>query len=213
VLIFIFTAMFFLQSGLLQKLEQFDQWLFIKINSGMANPLFDAVMPFMRVSINWAPLYLFLGVFAVINFNYKGLWWALFFTATAALTDMTGTYLFKHNFMRPRPCSDPEFYYRVRLLVDYCSGGFSFISNHAANHFGLATFFYITMYPVLKKWASIGFIWAAIIAFSQVYVGVHYPFDVLAGSLLGILAGTLTGKLFNNRYRFVIFENQSTPIS
>lgn len=206
--------MFFLESGLLQKLEQFDQWLFIKVNSGMANPLFDAMMPFMRVSINWAPLYLFLGVFAVLNFKSKGFWWALFFTATAALTDMTGTYIFKHNIMRPRPCADPEFHYRVRLLVEYCSGGFSFISNHAANHFGLATFFYITMYPVMKKWASIGFVWAAIIAFSQVYVGVHYPFDVLAGSLLGILAGTLTGKLFNNRYRFVIFENQSTtPIS
>jgi len=66
----------------------------------------------------------------------------------------------------------------------------------------------------MKKWAAIGFIWAAIIAFSQVYVGVHYPFDVLAGSLLGIMAGTLTGKLFNNSFRFVIFENQSTtPIS
>lgn len=205
--------MFFLQSGLLQKLEQFDQWLFIKVNHGMANPLFDAVMPFMRVSYNWAPLYLFFGVFVVLNFNYKGLWWALFFTATVALTDMTGTNLFKHNIMRPRPCADPEFYYRVRLLVEYCSGGFSFISNHAANHFGMATFFYITMYPVFRKWAAIGFLWATMIAFSQVYVGVHYPFDVLAGSLLGILAGTLTGKLFNNRYRFVIFENQSTPIS
>jgi undecaprenyl-diphosphatase len=69
------------------------------------------------------------------------------------------------------------------------------------------------MLPVLKKWAAIGYIWAAVIAFSQVYVGVHYPLDVLAGSLLGILAGTLTGKLFNKRYRFVIFENQITPIS
>ena len=70
-LIFIFEAMFFLQSGLLQKLEQFDQWLFIKVNHGMANPLFDAVMPFMRESLNWAPLYLFLGVFVVLNFNFK----------------------------------------------------------------------------------------------------------------------------------------------
>lgn len=206
--------MFFLQSGILQKLEQFDQWLFIKVNHGLANPVFDALMPFMRNSISWVPLYLFLGVFVVLNFKFKGLWWALFFVATVALTDMTGTNLFKHIIMRPRPCSDPEFYYRVRLLVEYCSGGSSFISNHAANHFGMATFFYITMYPIIKKWASIGFIWAAIIAFAQVYVGVHYPLDVLAGSLLGILAGTLTGKLFNNRYRFVIFENQSTtPIS
>jgi membrane-associated phospholipid phosphatase len=205
--------MFLLESGLWHKLEQFDQWLFIKVNSGMANPFFDAVMPFMRQSINWAPLYLFLGVFAVLNFKSKGLWWALFFIATVAITDMIGTRVLKHSIQRLRPCGDPDFYYRVRLVVEYCSNGFSFTSNHAANHFGLATFFYITMHHVLGKWATIGFIWASMIAFAQVYVGVHYPLDVLAGSLLGILVGTLTGRLFNNRYRFVIFENQSTPIS
>src|SRR5688572_13840270 len=157
--------MFLLESGLWHKLEQFDQWLFIKVNSGMANPFFDAVMPFMRHSINWAPLYLFLVVFAVLNFKSKGLWWSLFFIATVSITDMIGTRVLKHTIQRLRPCGDPDFYYRVRLLVEYCSNGFSFTSNHAANHFGLATFFYITMHHVLGKWAIIGFIWAAMIAF------------------------------------------------
>jgi membrane-associated phospholipid phosphatase len=206
--------LFLLQSGFLNKIEQLDQWLFVKLNSGAGNPVFDNILPYMRVALNWAPLYLFLVVFVILNFRIKGLWWSVFFVATVALTDMTGTYAFKRVFERLRPCNDPEFYTQVRLLVDHCSPGYSFISNHAANHFGIAAFFYFTMRPVLhKNWAMIGFVWAALVAYSQIYVGIHYPFDVLAGSLLGLLAGTLTGKLFNKRFGFVIFENQSTLTS
>jgi membrane-associated phospholipid phosphatase len=203
---------FLLQSTLWEKLERWDQWLFIKVNSVFTNPVFDTIMPFMRNSLNWAPLYLFLGVFALINFRARGAWWCVFFIATTALTDMTGTYAFKHNFERLRPCSDPDFFLQVRLLADSCNG-YSFTSNHAANHFGLATFFFLTMKPVLKKWAAAGFAWAGLIAYAQVYVGVHYPLDVLAGSLLGLIFGTFTGTLFNKRYGFAIFGNQPTQYS
>jgi len=199
-----------LQLSILQTLEQWDQWLFIKLNSGLINPVFDNIMPFLRNGANWAPLYLFLGVFVLVNFKNKGGWWILLFIATVALTDMTGTYLFKHNFERLRPCSDPDFYFHVRLLVKKCAGGYSFTSNHAANHFGMATFFFITFRPVLQKWAWISFLWAGSIAYAQVYVGIHYPLDVLAGALLGLAAGSLTGKLFNKRYGFTIFDNQPT---
>lgn len=119
-----------------------------------------------------------------------------------------GTYLFKHNFHRLRPCSDPDLLFQVRLLTDRCSGGYSFTSNHAANHFGMATFFFITFRSVLKKWAWIGFLWAGLIAYAQVYVGVHYPLDVLCGALLGLILGLLTGKVFNKRYGFAIFDSQ-----
>lgn len=196
-----------------QKLEQIDQWLFIKINSVLTNPLFDSIMPFLRNGLNWLPLYLFLLLFAVMNFKQKGIWWCLFFIVTVALTDMAGTYIFKHNIARMRPCNDPDFFFHVRLLVERCSYGYSFTSNHAANHFGMGVFFFVTMRPVLKKWAFAGLIWAILIAYAQVYVGVHYPFDVLAGSLLGIILGTITGTLFNKRYGFVTFGNQPTKFS
>jgi undecaprenyl-diphosphatase len=199
---------YLLQSAFLKKLEQWDQWLFIKLNSELTNPVFDSLMPFMRNGTHWAPLYLFLGVFVLINFKKNSGWWLVFFIATVALTDMGGTRLFKHVFDRPRPCRDVDFFFHVRLLIDHCSGGSSFISNHAANHFGMATFFFITFRPVLPKWAWIGFLWAGLIAYAQVYVGVHYPLDILAGSLFGLLAGLLTGKLFNKRYGFTIFDNQ-----
>jgi undecaprenyl-diphosphatase len=98
----------------------------------------------------------------------------------------------------------------VRLLLDRCAGGYSFISNHAANHFGMATFFFITMKPVFGKWAALSLCWAALIAYAQVYVGVHFPSDVLAGALIGTGLGWLTGKLFNKRYGFSIFDRQPT---
>jgi undecaprenyl-diphosphatase len=196
-----------------QQLEKLDQWLFIKINTGTANPFFDSIMPFMRYPLNWAPLYVFLAAFALINFKGKGAWWILFFVATIPLTDMTGNYIFKKGFERMRPCGDPDFYFHVRLLVDHCSTGFSFISNHAANHFGLATFFFITTRQLLKKWAYVAFLWAALVAYAQVYVGIHYPTDVLVGALLGLLFGFLTGTLFNKRHGFSIFDMKSTVSS
>ena len=199
---------YLLQSGFLEKLKQWDQWLFIQLNSGWANPVFDQLMPFMRTGIYWAPLYLFFGVFAVLNFKSKGAWWILFFVTTVAITDLGGTHLFKNNFGRDRPCANLDFYTHVRLLVNCVGRGNSFISNHAANHFGMATFFFITFRPVFKKWAAIAFLWAAMIAYAQVYVGIHYPGDVLTGALFGSIIGLGTGKLFNKRHQFAIFDNQ-----
>ena len=185
-----------------------DQSLFKAINTGLANPFFDGVMPFVRNSMNWAPLYLFLLVFVLLNFRIKGLWWALFFLVTVALTDMSGTYLFKHMIERARPCKDPYFFDQVRLVLKQCSGGSSFISNHAANHFGMAVFFFITFRNRLGNWVWVGIAWAAVIAFAQVYVGVHYPFDIICGALLGLLIGFATASLFNKMFQFSTFDNQ-----
>lgn len=196
-----------------QQINQWDQWLFTKINTGLANPFFDGLMPFLRNGKNWAPLYLFLVVFALLNFRWKGLWWIILFIVTVALTDMTGTYGFKHNFERLRPCNDPDFIMHVRLLLKNCSGGYSFVSNHAANHFGIATFFYFSMRPVFKKWAALSFLWAGMISFAQVYVGVHYPIDILAGTALGLIFGSFTGFLFNKQFGFSTFDHQSISTS
>ncbi|MEO8403803.1 MAG: phosphatase PAP2 family protein [Chitinophagaceae bacterium] len=199
-----------MQTTIWQKLVNMDQWLFTQLNSVYTNRVFDSIMPFMRNAMHWSPVYLFLIVFMLLNFNRKGAWWCLFFTATVALTDMTGTYLFKNTVQRTRPCNDHDFAPHVRMLLDHCSYGFSFISNHAANHFAMAAFFYITMKSVLGKWTGLAFVWAGIVGYAQIYVGIHYPLDVLAGSLLGLTIGTLSGRLFNKRYGFAIFGNQPT---
>jgi membrane-associated phospholipid phosphatase len=189
-----------LSVSLWQRLDEWDKWLFMKLNSQWTNPFFDAVFPYFRDALFWAPLYLFLLVFIAINYGKKGLWWSLIFICTVSITDMIGAKVFKEGIERFRPCQDPFFSDHVRLLLKHCSGSYSFVSNHAANHFGLATFAYITFKGVFKTWMIIAFLWAVFIAYAQVYVGVHYPLDVIGGGILGIVVGTLTGIFFLKKW-------------
>ena len=194
-------------------LIRWDHELFEFINQGCANSFFDTLMPFMRQSSNWIPLYAVVLFYMFYRFGWKALPWVLFFVATVALTDSTGTYLFKHNIERLRPCRDPEFASHVRLLLKQCAGGYGFISNHAANHFGMAAFFLISCRKLFGNWVWLAMAWAFTIAFAQVYVGVHFPLDVTAGALLGLLFGCTTGYIFNKRKGFAIFDDQPTGSS
>jgi undecaprenyl-diphosphatase len=189
-----------LSISLWQRLDEWDKRLFMKLNGQWTNSFFDAVFPYFRDALFWAPLYLFLLVFITVNYGKKGLWWSLVFICTVAITDMIGARVFKEGIERLRPCQDPFFSDHVRLLLKHCSGSYSFVSNHAANHFGLATFAFITFRDVFKGWAAVAFLWAFFIAYAQVYVGVHYPLDVVGGGVLGILVGTLTGTFFIRKW-------------
>ena len=194
--------------SLWQRLDQVDKWLFIKLNSQWTNPVFDFLLPYFRDSVFWAPLYLFILVFMTLNYGKKGLFWSLAFICTLAITEMVGARFFKVYFHRLRRCQDPYFASHVRLLLQGCSGSYSFVSNHAANHFGMATFAVLTFRGVFKKWIYLAFLWAFFIAYAQIYVGVHYPFDVLGGAILGVLAGLLTSWLFHKRWGTFNLDNQ-----
>jgi undecaprenyl-diphosphatase len=198
----------YLLSNFWERLIEWDRNAFLTINGNWANPFFDAVMPFLRQSSHWIPLYTFLLFFMLINFGKKGAWWCLFFLVTVALCDMTGNHFFKKGIERLRPCNDPALAESVRLVIRKCAGGYSFISNHAANHFGMAAFFFVTFRHVsgLAAWA--GIFWAVSIAFAQVYVGVHFPLDVISGGLLGLSFGAITGQFFNRRFGITIFGPQ-----
>ena len=182
-----------------QRLEEWDRWLFIKLNSQWTNPVFDAFFPLFRDAYIWAPLYLFILVFIIVNYGQKGMLWFLGFVCAVAVTDIIGARVLKESFERLRPCGDPGFMDQVRLLLPRCSGSYSFISNHAANHFSLATYAFLTFSGVFRNWMYLGFAWALFIAYAQVYVGVHYPLDVLGGALLGMVTGALMAWIFNKR--------------
>ena len=196
--------------GFINIFIQTDQWLFKKINSQWTNPVFDFLFPFFREAYFWAPLYLFLLLFVLSNFKRNWWWWMILFLCTVALTDMTGTKVFKYGFHRLRPCNDPNFSVYVRLLIKECGAGFSFVSNHAATHFGMATFFFFTMRHYFGKWIWVAYAWAACIAYAQVYVGIHYPLDVLGGALLGLIFGLFMAMLFNKKFGFANFDKQPT---
>jgi undecaprenyl-diphosphatase len=199
--------MFFLKAGFWDAIERWDRDAFLKINGDWTLPVLDAILPFMRHSYTWMPLYLFIFLFVIFNFRRHSFWWILLFVCTIALVDMTGTYVFKHNFQRLRPCANPDLTSMVRMLVDHCAG-YGFTSNHAANHFGMAAFMFITFRPVFKNWMWLAFAWAFLVGYAQVYVGLHYPLDVIAGALVGLILGLSMGALFNKRYGFAIFEEQ-----
>lgn len=200
--------MFLLSITFLNQLIEWDKWLFVKVNNQWTHPFLDSVLPLWRTPEYWAPLYLFIVVFITSNFKVKGVWWIIFFVSTFALTDLTGNYAFKQVFERSRPCNDPDFYMHVRLLLKNCGAGYSFISNHAVNHFGMAVFMFMTLRKVIGNWVWLGIFWAASIAYAQVYVGVHFPLDAIAGAFVGSAIGIITGTAFNKQFSFIIFDKQ-----
>jgi membrane-associated phospholipid phosphatase len=184
----------------MKSILQFDQYLFRIINKNWQNDFFDWLMPFLRNSTLWVPLYLFLILFGLINFKKTGWWWVIFGACTAIVTDFVSSQLIKGNIMRIRPCNDPAIADWVRVLVGYRPQSSSFTSSHATNHFGIATYFFITLKQKFKGWPLLFFIWAFAVSFAQVYVGVHYPLDITCGAFIGILIGYLCGKSFNKNF-------------
>ncbi|MBP1650178.1 MAG: phosphoesterase PA-phosphatase related [Bacteroidetes bacterium] len=183
-----------------QALLHLDHQLFNLINGQWHTPWMDVFIPMLREPFMWAPLYLFLGLFVTINFGWRGFWWIAFFLLTFGLADQ-GSLHIKDFFDRVRPCRNPDLAGTVRILVSYCPQSGSFTSNHAANHFALGTFCFLTFRHINKWLASLFFLWALAICYAQVYVGVHYPFDVAGGAILGIFLGVMSGSFFQRRIR------------
>jgi undecaprenyl-diphosphatase len=196
-----FTALIFYKEKLMDKILQllltFDKWLFIYINTWWTNSFFDSILPLCREASIWLPVYLFLMVFALLNFGAKAWPWILLILVTFTLTDQISSSVIKPMVGRLRPCRDPDFSQYVRLLINHCTGAGSFTSSHATNHFGAAVFISVTLKEYFKNWRYLFFIWAALVSYSQVYVGIHYPSDVIGGAILGSLIGYATGSFFN----------------
>ena len=187
----------------MNQLLTLDQQLFKIINNGWSNPFFDWLMPWLRNSNVWIPLYLFMVLLVTINFKKTGWWWVIFAAGTVILSDFVSSSIIKNNIIRLRPCNDPDIAGWVHVLVGYRPQSSSFTSSHAANHFSLATFLFFSLKERFKNWPFLFFFWALSISFAQVYVGVHYPVDIFCGAIIGILIGYLSGKSFNKNYGLV----------
>ena len=185
---------------MLTTLLKWDRWLFTKINHDWTNTFFDNVIPLWREGLSWVPLYIFLLIFIFLNFGKKAWPWAIGLLVTVSLTDQISSHLVKPFINRPRPCHDLLLAEQVNLLLGYCSNSRSFTSSHATNHFGLAVFIYQTLKPYLKTWRYPLFFWAASISYGQVYIGVHYPADVIGGAVLGSMIGYFTSYICNKRF-------------
>jgi membrane-associated phospholipid phosphatase len=191
----------------MQQILEADKYIFNLINNKWDNSFFDVLMPLIRNANFWLPLYLFLLIFALLNIKNSG-WFILLIICTAALTDVLSSHIIKNHIFRLRPCRDPDMIGTIRVLATYCPQSSSFTSSHAANHFGLATFASVTLYPYAGKWIYLTYVWAFLIIYAQLYVGVHYPIDVLGGALVGIMAGLLTSWIYQKKWGIVNLDNQ-----
>jgi membrane-associated phospholipid phosphatase len=186
--------------SLWQQILNWDRDLFHVINSRWTNPVFDKVLPYARNAIIWIPFYVFILSFAAINFKRKGLFWMLFGILTVASADILSSWVVKELIFRLRPCRDEALAGTVRFLVNYCPQSSGFTSSHATNHFAMAMFIFITLRKQIGKWLWAIFFWAFLIGYAQVYVGVHYPFDIVGGSILGMAIGYGWGIFFNRQF-------------
>ncbi len=181
--------------SLLKWLDHIDKVLFVVIQHDADHSLLDKIMPVLRDPQVWIPFYAIFLLYAIRVGKNRAWIFIIMSLFCFAITDGVSTQLLKPLFGRLRPCDDPELHAVLRSLVD-CGGPFSLPSNHAANHFGLASFWYFGLVTITgKKWRWL-WIWAAIICYAQVYVGKHYPFDVLAGSLFGYMTGLGMSRIF-----------------
>ena len=176
-----------------------DTTLFLHLNGAHADWL-DPAMTLLSSSRAWIPLYILIASLMIRKDGWYGLVCIAFMALAFGLADQLSVILFKENFQRLRPCYAEELQGIVRSL-EGCGGRYGFVSNHAANTFCLATFVSLIFKNKYSRAAI--FLWAAAVAYSRIYVGKHYPLDVICGAAFGALCGLAGYTMYSTIRRLV----------
>ncbi|MDD3721820.1 MAG: phosphatase PAP2 family protein [Lutibacter sp.] len=163
-------------------------------NLGTTN--WDGFWLFISNKFSAIPLYLLLLFFTYKQFGLKKTFVSILFVVLLIVAaDQTGN-LFKYGFKRLRPCHNEDISHLIRLVGGRCGGLYGYFSAHAANSMAIAVFFGLLLKSKLKYLFSILIIWALMVSYSRIYLGVHFPLDVLTGMLFGLIYGTLFNVFF-----------------
>lgn len=179
----------------MKELLELDKKIFLELNSSFRNPFVDQLMMFLSTTSAWIPLYIFL-VYLLIKTFRKQTWIVLLAVAlTIFLADQITSSVMKPLFERLRPSHEPSLAEQINIVNKYRGGRFGFASSHAANTFGVATL----MFLILKNhrpWVGFLFVWPLLIGYTRIYLGVHYPGDILAGFFVGFLCAMVVYAVF-----------------
>lgn len=193
---------------MLEKLLDYEHDLFLALN-GSDSIFLDQFMWLFSGKIVWYPVAILLIIILLYRKGWKEcLFIVLAITLVVTLCDQFASGICKPAFERFRPTRHPEFMDQVQLVFGYRGGGqFGFMSSHAANAFGFATFMaYLFRHPLFS---FVVIIWASITSYSRIYLGVHFISDVIPGMLAGILIGFAVYRLYKwSRQRLILRENE-----
>ena len=178
---------------MLDFLLNLDKDLLLLLN-GWHAPWLDSVMVVLTNGLSWMPLFLLVIGMMIYKLRWQSVAVLVFLAMVIFLTDRISAGLIKPWVGRLRPSHEPGLADLLHIVNGYKGGIFSFVSSHAANAFGVATFLWLVLSKQIK-WIWVMFIWAAIFSYTRIYLGVHYPSDIIGGSILGAIIGLLVYKL------------------
>lgn len=190
---------------MLEKLMQLDTELLLYIN-GINSPFGDNFFSMYTDILIWVPLYALILYTIFKKHGMRGFWILLALVLVITLCDQISSSLIKPGVARLRPTREPSLEGLIHIVNGYRGGRYGFISSHAANSFGLAAFSALLFRR--PAYTIFIFLWAIINSYSRMYLGVHYPGDILGGTILGLLAGwsvyLLYAKVIRTRHRDMI---------
>jgi undecaprenyl-diphosphatase len=178
---------------MLEKIISLDKQLFIYLNR-LGSPAFDNLWLIITKQAYWTPFFLLLAYLLYIKIGIKKLGITILFIAIILLLCNTSVELCKQTFQRLRPCNNPEISNIIRVV--HHTNSFSFFSGHAANSSATMTFLYLIL-KKYYKYAILIFLYPLIFAYSRIYLGVHYPTDIITGYIFGATFGILAFKLYH----------------
>lgn len=178
---------------MIDQLLQYDKELFLFLNN-LGSSTFDGLWLIITNKLTFIPLYAILLYLIYRHLGWKVLLLLVFvIAAMITFTDQV-TNVFKDGFQRPRPCRVKDLEELMRYIAPRC-GKYGFFSGHSSNSMAVAVFAGLLLKPFYKKLIFILLLWSAIVAYSRIYVGVHYPLDIICGMAFGAISGFLFYKL------------------